>query len=74
MVFAIYISSPAVMPLYSHPFRLWLICPLLLYWNSRVWIITGRGRMHDDPVVFAIKDRVSYLIALFIVGLALLAW
>jgi 4-hydroxybenzoate polyprenyltransferase len=74
LVFAIYISSPAVVPLYSHPFRLWLICPLLLYWSSRVWIITGRGRMHDDPVVFAMKDRVSYLIALFIVVFALLAW
>ena len=39
-----------------------------------MWIITGRGRMHDDPGVFAMKDRVSYLIALFVVIFALLAW
>ena len=49
------------------------ICPLLLYWISRVWLITHRGQLHDDPVLFALKDVQSYIIgvlALLLVWLA----
>jgi low temperature requirement protein LtrA len=47
---------------------LWLLCPLLLYWISRTWLITHRGDMHDDPVVFAVTDPTSgLLLALSIV-------
>ncbi len=38
------------------------MCPLLLFWISRVWLIAHRGQMHDDPIVFALKDGVSYLV------------
>lgn len=62
LVMALYISSDAVMQLYSVPGALWLICPLMLYWISRVWLLARRGEMHDDPVVFALKDRVSYAV------------
>ncbi|MNF10050.1 hypothetical protein D3C80_2108750 [compost metagenome] len=48
--------------LYSQPEVIWLACPLLLFWVTRVWILTQRGRMHDDPVVFAIRDRVSQMV------------
>jgi 4-hydroxybenzoate polyprenyltransferase len=41
---------------------IWLACPLLLFWITRVWMLTHRGQMNDDPVVFAIRDRVSQLI------------
>jgi hypothetical protein len=41
---------------------LWLLCPLLLYWVSRVWLIAYRGAMHDDPVVFALTDTVSRVV------------
>ena len=37
------------------------ICPLLLYWVSRAWLLASRDQLHDDPVVFALKDSVSYL-------------
>lgn len=64
LVMALYINSDNVRPLYHSPDQLWLLCPVLLLWLGRVWLITGRGFMHDDPVVFALKDRMSWLILL----------
>lgn len=59
LVLALFINSNQIFERYSSPYILWLIIPILLYWISRVWIISSRGEMHDDPVVFAIKDKVS---------------
>jgi 4-hydroxybenzoate polyprenyltransferase len=64
LVLALYIDSTASMKLYSHVHILWALCPLLLYWISRIWAIAHRGTMHDDPVVFAVADRVSQIIGL----------
>ncbi|MBL8529135.1 MAG: hypothetical protein JNL68_15720, partial [Burkholderiales bacterium] len=50
--------------LYARPVALWALCPLLLYWISRVWMKTHRGEIDDDPVVFAARDRVSLLVGL----------
>jgi 4-hydroxybenzoate polyprenyltransferase/phosphoserine phosphatase len=61
LVVTLYLASPEVARLYSHPFRMWLICPALLYWISRVLVLSSRDEMHDDPVVFALTDRVSWL-------------
>lgn len=63
VILSLYINSPQVEPLYQSPILLWLLCPLVMYWISRVWIIAARERMNCDPVVFALKDRVSYLVA-----------
>nr|WP_180166834.1 UbiA family prenyltransferase [Stenotrophomonas sp. SbOxS2]NYT99523.1 UbiA family prenyltransferase [Stenotrophomonas sp. SbOxS2] len=62
MVFALYINSPASLELYSYPKALWLLCPVLLYWISRVWMVAHRGHMHDDPIVFAVTDRASQIV------------
>lgn len=62
MVMALYIDSPQSVALYSNPKLLWLICPVLLYWVSRVWVVAHRGEMHDDPIVFAVTDRVSQVV------------
>ncbi|MDE2464367.1 MAG: UbiA family prenyltransferase [Alphaproteobacteria bacterium] len=62
LVLALYINSTASEALYRHPQVLWLLCPLLLYWISRVWVIAHRGLMHDDPVIFAVVDRVSRVV------------
>ncbi|MEP7042437.1 MAG: UbiA family prenyltransferase [Dokdonella sp.] len=62
LVFALYINSTASETLYRHPAALWMLCPLLLYWISRIWLIAHRGQMHDDPVVFAATDRVSRIV------------
>ncbi len=64
LVFCLYITSDEVTRLYSHPTLLWVGLPLFLYWQARVWLLTSRGRMNEDPVVFALKDQMSYLIAL----------
>ena len=61
LVLALYINSFEVLPLYRHPSALWALCPILLFWVSRVLMLSNRGLMHDDPVVFALRDRVSLL-------------
>jgi 4-hydroxybenzoate polyprenyltransferase/phosphoserine phosphatase len=61
MVLALYIQDPSTAHLYSNPKYIWLACPILLFWVSRTWMLAHRGEMHDDPVVFAVKDRVSLL-------------
>ncbi|MGE8284212.1 MAG: UbiA family prenyltransferase [Stenotrophomonas lactitubi] len=63
MVMALYINSPESIELYRHPKLLWLICPVLLYWVSRAWVVAHRGDMHDDPIVFAATDRPSQVVA-----------
>ena len=64
LVLALYINSPAVLPLYRYPEAIWFLCVLLLYWISRIWLKTHRGKMHDDPVIFAIKDKISLAVVL----------
>lgn len=73
LVLALYIDSAPAQRLYATPEALWLICPLLLYWISRLWFKTHRGEMHDDPVVFALRDRLSLLIGAVTVGIVLVA-
>jgi 4-hydroxybenzoate polyprenyltransferase/phosphoserine phosphatase len=63
-VVTLYLSSPEVVALYRHASRLWLICPPLIYWISRVLVLANRGELHDDPVVFALTDRTSWVTGL----------
>lgn len=59
MVLALYINDTAATKLYATPEWMWVACPLLLFWLSRVWLLAHRGQMHDDPIVFALRDGVS---------------
>lgn len=59
LVLALYLDGESVAALYSTPEILWAAVPVLLYWISWLWLTANRGQMHDDPVVFAVKDRVS---------------
>ena len=61
IVFALYIRSPEVSALYTRPEFLWLICPLLVYWLGRMALLANRGAVDDDPVVFTLRDRTSWL-------------
>lgn len=61
LVVALYINGETARDMYLTPEAIWLICPLLLYWISRVWMAARRGKLTDDPVVFAMKDNVSRL-------------
>ena len=69
LVMALWLDSPAVRRLYDETAPLWGICLVLLYWISRMVMITHRGWMHDDPVVFAARDRVSILCGALILAL-----
>lgn len=66
LVLALYISSTEVLTLYTHPEVLWLVCPVMLYWITRAWMLTYREKMEDDPVVFAVRDPKSYIVAALI--------
>ncbi|NPD67640.1 UbiA family prenyltransferase [Lichenicola cladoniae] len=60
-VLALYISSPAVHVLYREPRVLWLMCPVIMYWTGRMMLMTHRRFVTEDPIIFAVRDRVSLL-------------
>ena len=59
LVLALYLNTPDIARMYHQPKLVWLLVPIMLYWISRIWMQTHRGNMHDDPLVYALKDRVS---------------
>lgn len=63
VVLALFVHSEATAERYASPGVLWALMPLLLFWQCRIWLATTRGTMRDDPIVFAAKDKVSWLIA-----------
>ena len=67
LVFALYINSPAMMRYYSVPEALWGICLILVYWIIRIWFLAARDQMHDDPVLFAVKDKISLLAGVLVI-------
>ncbi len=67
VVLALYLNSAEVTKLYPNSQVLWLLCLLLLFWTNRIWIRARRGQIHDDPLVFAISDRVSQLTGLLFI-------
>ncbi len=73
MVLALYVQDITRTGFYRDPPMLWLAVPLLLFWQCRLWLVALRGIMHDDPVVFALKDRASWLVAILLGVIVLLA-
>jgi 4-hydroxybenzoate polyprenyltransferase/phosphoserine phosphatase len=71
LVLALYVNSPEVLRLYRTPEAIWLLCGLVLYWVSRMWMITHRGDMHDDPIVFALTDGPSVVIGALAVAIVI---
>ncbi|MCL2645698.1 MAG: UbiA family prenyltransferase [Phycisphaerales bacterium] len=74
LVLCLYISSQDVLKLYHHHDLLWLECPILLYWISRIWFLAHRQQMPDDPVLFAVKDKISLAAGAIALLILLLAW
>ncbi len=72
-VVALYVSAPTVRVLYTQPYILWGLCPVLLYWITHMLLATHRGRMHDDPVVFALRDPTSHICGVLAAGLVVCA-
>ncbi len=73
LVLSLYIGSGAVKVLYSTHEVLWLVCPLLLYWISYLWLVAHRGKMYHDPLIFAVRDRTSRILILLMLAAALIA-
>ncbi len=73
LVLALYVNSAGISGLYSHPIYLWMLCPAVLFWISRVWVTVHRGAMHDDPLIFATTDRASQITAVAMVAATYLA-
>ena len=71
LVMVLYINSPDVMKLYQRQEALWGACLVLLYWVTRTVMIAHRGQMHDDPVVYAARDRVSQACLAIIIAFVL---
>ena len=67
VVLALYINDPSTGKLYPATIWLWPVPTLMLYWISRVWMKAHRGEMHDDPVLFAMRDWQS-LVTLVLIG------
>lgn len=72
-VLALYVNSEKVVRFYSHPEVLWLLCPTYLYWTARTLLLAHRRQMHDDPIVFALKDRRSWLVGAMTLAIVALA-
>jgi 4-hydroxybenzoate polyprenyltransferase len=73
LVLALYTSSHDVVQLYKNPQVIWLVCPLVLYWISRVWLLARRGKVHDDPLVFAMKDKTTYAVGILVAAIMVAA-
>jgi len=71
LVFTLYVNSPEVIALYQNPQYLWLVCPLFLYWITRLWLLAYRGPVVEDPLVFTLKDPASYTVGA-VIGLILM--
>ena len=59
VVMMLYLNSPEILELYNNTILLWCTIPVLLFWISHIWFQTHRGNMHDDPVIFAVTDKIS---------------
>lgn len=74
LTLALYLNSATASGLYAHPEYLWMVCPLLLYWISRIWLAAQREKLTDDPIVFAFSDKAShgvFILALIPIAMAL---
>lgn len=73
VVFGLFIGAPETASRFANPSWLWGTALALTYWLARLWVKTARGVMHDDPIVFALRDRGSRLTVLAMVAIALAA-
>lgn len=72
VVLALYLNSDVVLRLYHSPELIWCAVPVLLFWVSWIWMKAHRGEMHDDPMLFAVRDRGSLAAGILFVMLLML--
>jgi 4-hydroxybenzoate polyprenyltransferase/phosphoserine phosphatase len=73
LVFALYINTPMIIEYYPRYELMWGICLVLVYWIMRIWFLAARDEMHDDPVLFAVKDPISLFAGVLVIGCLLAA-
>lgn len=73
LVLGLYVTGETVRTLYREPAWLWVLVPLHLYWMSRAWILSHRGAMNEDPILFAFGDRATWLCGIIATGILALA-
>ncbi|SHH18025.1 UbiA family prenyltransferase [Ferrimonas marina] len=73
LVIAMYVNGEKVQELYQYPQLLWLICPIMLFWVARFWLITIRGGLHEDPILFAVRDKMSLVMMCICISIVLSA-
>jgi len=73
VVLGLYISSSQANSIYRHPDYLWGIIPLIVFWHFRLWLAAGRNYMHHDPIIYSLKDWVSYICFALIAGIFIIA-
>ncbi len=74
VVLSLYVQSDTALRAYARPWMLWGVIPLLLFWQCRLWLSTSRGYMDDDPIAYAARDWVSWLVFAGVVGVVAAAW
>ncbi len=74
IVLSLYVQSDVASRAYAHPGVLWGTIPLLLFWQCRLWLSTARGYMHDDPIVYAARDWVSWIVFACLALVVVVAW
>jgi 4-hydroxybenzoate polyprenyltransferase len=73
VVLALYINSDEITRLYQRPALLWPVCLAFLFWLNRIWMLANRNALTYDPIIFAVKDWPSYVVAAFVAASVLLA-
>ncbi|MDF3128396.1 UbiA family prenyltransferase [Kiritimatiellaeota bacterium B1221] len=73
LVLALYMKSDEMIHQYKSPLYLWLLCPLMLFWIGRFWLVTFRGQMSHDPILFTLKDKVSYIVLITVMAVIQIA-
>lgn len=66
LVFVLYIENGLSNSVYEQPELPWLAVLALTFWLGRIWLVSFRGLMHEDPIAFALKDRVSLFCGLLV--------
>ncbi|MGD2153386.1 MAG: UbiA family prenyltransferase [Gemmatimonadales bacterium] len=73
LVYCLYITGEDVTRLYANPDLLWIGLPLFLYWNLRLWLLADRGTLQEDPVAFALRDPITYVVAVVFLAVVWIA-
>ncbi len=74
LILALYMNSEEMIQQYKSPLYLWLLCPIMLFWIGRFWLLTLRGHMLHDPILYALKDKISYLVLAAVMAILQIAY